>query len=387
MLVAERHSDDPGVVVASRPRDLASRLRRFGRRHTLYRSLAAYAPSRPAGAPHFTSDRTERGAELAQQLPSSDVINLHWIANFVDYASFFGSLPQRTPLVWTLHDTNPFTGGCHYFGACKRFNAGCGACPGLGSTNQHDLSSAIWLRKERSYSSIPSGKVNIVAPSRWLADEARGSKLLGRFPVSVIPYGIDTDVFRPRDKVMAREMFGIPQGAKVVLFAAEGIGEPRKGFSILVDMLPSIPTDAGIQLVSVGRCSGLQDKRLPGVSLGFIDNDRILSWVYSAADVYVIPTLDDNLPNTVIESMSCGTPVVGFNTGGVPDMVRDGISGFLVPKRDAAALRQAIVKLLEDSVARASMSANCRRIALEEYDLKLQAQRYLALYESLISRH
>jgi glycosyltransferase involved in cell wall biosynthesis len=186
---------------------------------------------------------------------------------------------------------------------------------------------------------------------------------------------------------MAREMFGIPQGEKVVLFAAEGIGEPRKGFSILVDMLPSIPTDAGIQLVSVGRCSGLQDKRLPGVSLGFIDNDRILSWVYSAADVYVIPTLDDNLPNTVIESMSCGTPVVGFNTGGVPDMVRDGISGFLVPKRDAAALRQAIVKLLEDSVARASMSANCRRIALEEYDLKLQAQRYLALYESLISRH
>jgi glycosyltransferase involved in cell wall biosynthesis len=307
------------------------------------------------------------------------------VAGLVDYRSFFRVVPAKNPLVWTLHDANPFTGGCHYPGACPRFNGGCGECPELGSAIDSDLSRAIWQRKKAAYSRIPEGRIHVVTPSRWLAGEARRSSLLGRFPVSVIPYGIHTDVFCPRKQIMAREALDIPRDTRVVLFAAASLQERRKGFAMLAEALAPLPADAGIHLVSVGQSAFVPNIRLPNLSLGFIENDRILSLVYSAADVYVTPTLDDNLPNTVMESMSCGTPVVGFEVGGVPDMVRNGVSGFVVPKGDTGALRQAILGVLDDAALRTEMSQNCRRIAVEEYDFKLQARRYLTLYESITS--
>jgi glycosyltransferase involved in cell wall biosynthesis len=223
-----------------------------------------------------------------------------------------------------------------------------------------------------------------VAPSRWLAREVQQSALLGRFPVSVIPYGLDTDLFSPKSPALAREVLGIPRDCKVVLFAADFVWERRKGFTMLVEALGALSAGEAIHLVSLGRRAPLPDARLPYLSLGFIDNDRILPWVYSAADVYVIPTLEDNLPNTVMESMSCGTPVVGFETGGVPDMVRNGVSGLLAPKGDTVALGQAILRVLDNAALRAEMAGNCRRIAVEEYDSRLQARRYVALYESIV---
>jgi glycosyltransferase involved in cell wall biosynthesis len=225
----------------------------------------------------------------------------------------------------------------------------------------------------------------VVTPSQWLAGEVRQSILLGRYPVSVIPNGLDTEVFRPRNRVMAREALDIPRDTRVVLFTAQSVRERRKGFTMLAEALTPLPADAGIHLVSLGRSAPPPSIRLPNLSLGFIENDRMLSLVYSAADLYVTPTLDDNLPNTVMESMSCGTPVVGFEAGGVPDMVRNGVSGFVVPKGDTGALRQAILRVLDDPGLRTEMSQNCRRIAVEQYDIKLQARRYLTLYQSITS--
>jgi glycosyltransferase involved in cell wall biosynthesis len=364
---------------------MGDQLVRLTRRFILQRSHARYASSRPADAAFFSDDRTEFGRDLVRQLPDCDVLNLHWVAQFVDFRSFFRAVPKRAPLVWTLHDPYPFTGGCHYYGGCDRFMRLCGACPELGSSDGSDLSREVWQRKKESYSLIPDRRLCIVAPSRWLAGEVRKSALLSRFSVSVIPYGLDLDVFTPREKLLARDMLGIPREARVLLFAAQALGERRKGFALLGEALAPLPASAGICLVSVGRGAGLSAVQLPHMSLGFIDNDRILSWAYSAADLYVAPTLDDNLPNTVMESLACGTPVVGFNTGGVPDMVRNGVTGFVVPKGDTVGLRQAILRVLDDAALRADMSKNCRRIAVDEYDLKLQAQRYLALYESIVS--
>jgi glycosyltransferase involved in cell wall biosynthesis len=380
MLVAERRSEDPYVTEVARGRGLSSRLRRLVHRHILQRSAARYASSRPREGGFFSDDRSEYGSSLARHLPNCEMVNLHFVAGLLDYGSFFRAWSGGKPLVWTLHDANPFTGGCHTHGACDRFNQGCGACPQLGSGSHKDLSHAIWQRKKKAYARVPNGRLHMVTPSRWLAGEVQRSSLLGRFAVSVIPYGLATEVFAPRDKRLAREMFGIPTESKVVLFAAQFGGWHNKGFSLLVEALAPLP---GIHLLSVG--SGVPSLTLPFPHLrtGLIDNDRIFSWAYSSADLYVTPTLDDNFPNTVMESMSCGTPVVGFEVGGVPDMVRNGVTGLLVPKGDACALRQAIRRVLDSPSLRTEMATNCRRIALEEYDIRLQARRYLELYTSL----
>ena len=385
ILVAKRSRDDPHILQLVQPLRFMPRVKRFARRHLLWRSAARYASSRPPGAAHFVDDRSELGADLMRQLPTCDITHLHLIFNFVDSRTFFRIAPRRSPLVWTLRDPNPFTGGCNYYGACRRFNDGCGACPVLGSTIASDLSHEVWQRKKAAYSYIPDGRLHLVAPSRWFAGEARQSALLGRFPVSVIPNGLDTEVFSPRDRMMARAALDIPLDAKVVLFGAASVPEHRKGFALLDDALSPLGADTGIHLVSVGRTGFSPNNRLPNLSLGFIENDRILSLVYSAADLYVTPTLDDNLPNAVLESMSCGTPVVGFEVGGVPDMVRNGVSGFVVPKGDTVALRQAILRVLDNPPLRAELAANSRRIAVEEYGLMSMARRYLELYKSVVA--
>ena len=383
MLVASRRTDDPRVTEIVRSRRLEDRVRRFAWRHILRKSAARYASSRPDVTRLFFDDRSELGADLMRQLPPCDIFNLHVIYGFVDFRSFFRAVPRRTPLVWTLRDPIPFTGGCHYYGPCRRFNDRCGVCPELGSGNENDLSRAIWQRKRAAYSSIPEGRLHLVAPSRWLAGEARQSTLLGRFPVSVIPNGLDTEVFSPRDLMMARAALDIPRDTRVVLFVAASVRDPRKGFTMLAEALAPLPSDAGIHLVSVGRDGFSPNIPLPTLSLGYIENDRILSLAYSAADLYVTPTLDDNLPHTAMESLSCGTPVVGFEVGGVPDMVRNGVSGFVVPKGDTVALRQAILRVLDNPTLRAELAANARRIAVEEYGLMTLARRYLELYTSV----
>lgn len=385
MLVAERHSHDPYVFEVARSRLPSRRLVRVVRRLALQWSTARYASSRPPGTGSFTDDRSEYGPNLVAQLPNCDVVNLHLIAGLVDYRNFFRVVPRLEPMVWTLHDTNPFTGGCHYHRSCLRYNQGCGACPELGSARNGDLSRAIWRRKRKSYAFIPNGRLYVVTPSHWLAEEARRSELLGAFPVSVIPYGLETDIFTPREKETAKEILGIQRDRNVVLFVSSNVGDHRKGFKLLTEALALWPLNKQVHLISVGRGSDFLGVQLPRVSVGFVDDDRILSWIYSAADVYVTPALEDNLPNTVMESMSCGTPVVGFETGGVPDMVRNSVSGFIVPKGDARALLQAVLHVLDNTALRAEMAVNCRRIAVEEYDIKVQARRYLALYQSMIS--
>jgi glycosyltransferase involved in cell wall biosynthesis len=199
----------------------------------------------------------------------------------------------------------------------------------------------------------------------------------------VIPYGLDNDVFQPRERHVARDVLGIPFNASVVLFVADFAGSYRKGFHILVPALSDLEAERQVFLLCLGQNPPAELKRFPHAHFEDITNDRMLSFVYSAADVFVAPSLADNLPNTVLESMACGTPVVAFDVGGLPEMVRPGITGLLAPAGDAVKLKEAILCLLEDSGRRAEMAANCRRIALAEYDLAIQAKRYIQLYGEL----
>jgi glycosyltransferase involved in cell wall biosynthesis len=236
------------------------------------------------------------------------------------------------------------------------------------------------------FDALPAGRLHIVALCEWMAREVRRSPLLGRFPVSVIPNGLDTEVFAPRDRRAAREQLGLPVDGRLALFVAESVKNRRKGFQLLLDALRGLNLEDGITLLSIGRSPPELSLGCGHKHLGEIHDDATLAAAYSAADVFVLPSLQDNLPNTALESLACGTPVVAFDTGGIPDIVRPGLTGALAPVGDPAALRKAITSLLGDSDALARMWAHCREVAVKEYALEVQTKRYAALYEKLLGQ-
>jgi glycosyltransferase involved in cell wall biosynthesis len=385
MLVEERKTDDPRVKRVRTPGDLVSRLRRKVRRAAIARDGARY-PNRPPSLDWFSDDRTPHADQIVGQLPPCDVVNLHWVAGFVDYEGFFPAAAKLgVPLVWRLADMNAFTGGCHYDDGSGKFTGECGACHQLGSTNPNDLSRQIWQRKKRALAAVPDGGLHLVGTSRWIAGEAKRSSLLGRFESTIIPNGLDVKDFAPRDRKFSRDFFDLPPDAKIVLFAADSAATVRKGFAYLAEALQGVRDVPGLLLVSVGG----GDPKIEGVPhrhLGRIRDDRVLSLAYSAADVYVIASLQESFGQTVTESMACGTPVVGFASGGIVDMVRPGVTGELAPTRDVAAMREAVKKVLSDPARRAEMGANCRRVVMEEYSLDVQARSYETLYRALVER-
>lgn len=383
--VRQQFSTDPTVRRFVPPLDWTARLKRRLRHETITRSFDRYRQSRPAGFELFTDDRCQHGSDPVRQLPKGDLVNLHWVAGTVDYPAFFRTVPLERPVVWTLHDMNAFTGGCHYDMGCGKYATQCGACPQLGSGKQHDLANAIWQRKRHLFAGVAPATLRFVAPSRWLANEAKRSLLGELFQVQVIPYGIDLGVFRPVDRLEARQRLRIDSNAKVVLFVAEDTGNRRKGYSLLAAALGQLESCPGVQFVTIGQGRPAAPGGIPTLNLGSFDDDSRLALVYSAADLFVVPSIQDNLPNTVLESIACGTPVVGFNVGGIPDMVRPGLTGELAPAGDIEALAQLIGGLLRDEARRSGMSAQCRAIAEREFDLLQQARTYANLYQELLA--
>ncbi|TVR99359.1 MAG: glycosyltransferase [Rhodospirillales bacterium] len=383
MVVAKRSGNDPDVAaVQGPPGPLPVRFWRRLDRERLDRGLRAYARTQSPIRGLFTDDRVPGPDRLSETLPAAEVYHAHWVAGLLDYRRLFARLPAGTPFVWTLHDMNPFTGGCHYALGCERYLERCGACPQLGSRNENDITGRGHRRKTSALRRLLPETTRIVAPSRWLAGDARRSALLARFETLTIPNPLDTDIFQPRDRATAREVFGLPQTARIVLFVADSLSDHRKGMDLLQSAVAGLPAEAGVTLAAVGGSKGGMDGEC--IALGRIDNPRIFSFALSAADVFVLPTRADNLPNVILEAMACGVPVVSFDVGGVPDMVRPGVTGLLAPPEDVAALRQAILTLLEDDALRAHMTAECRRVAVTEYAMEIAARRYLAVYEELM---
>jgi glycosyltransferase involved in cell wall biosynthesis len=341
--------------------------------------------SRPAGYERFRDDRTPFAAQVLEQLPPCDVANLHWTDAFVDLGAFFSRLPAALPIVWTLHDMAAFTGGCHYDMGCGRWRGQCGACPQLGSDNPDDLSREVWGRKRRELTDLGVERMHVVAPSQWLAEQARESPLLGRFRVETIPYGLDTELFAPRDRTFSRRLLGIPPDEMVVLFVSASLENRRKGFDHAAEAIRDCTRDLDPLVVCVGSGDIVPGETVRCQSLGAIRDERLMSAAYSAADLCVVPSLQDNLPNTVLESMACGTPVVGSDVGGIPDMIRPGETGLLAPAGDAGALAECLVTLLSDDDMREAMSETARRVVMEEYALEIQANRYSAIYEDLLA--
>ncbi|MCL6606411.1 MAG: glycosyltransferase family 4 protein [Paenibacillus sp.] len=383
MLVARRNSGDPSVKLFTGSPIPYIRMHRVWRRLLISGQSLRYNLGKSNKFEIFTDDRTMYGASLLEKIPPCDIINLHWIATFVDYRAFFKNISANIKIVWTLHDMNPFTGGCHYDNGCGKFVTGCEACPQLGSNKRNDLSRQIWKRKYDAFSQISPERLHIVTPSYWLAMEVKRSFLLGSYPVTVIPNGVDGEAFIPFDRGFARNALGIPEDSKVVLFLADLITSKRKGFTFLLqtfDFLKNIPD---IFLLSVGSGTLTIDANIPWLHLGEISNDRLLSLAYSSADVFVVPSIQDNLPNTILESFACGTPVVGFSIGGIPELVHPGETGDLAQPFDVKDLSNKISNLLLNSELCRSIGENCRQFVTNNYSLEKQAERYMQLYRQI----
>lgn len=325
-------------------------------------------------------DRTRFCGEVVDQLPPADIYNLHWVAGFVDIPTFFERVDK--PIIWTLHDMNPFTGGCHYSFGCSRFEESCGRCPKLDSVKENDPSRRSWKRKHNAFEQkIQRGQIHIVAPSKWLVEQAEKSSLLGNAPIHHVPYGLDDSRFRPRDVPKERRNLNIPKDRKVVLFVAYSSTDPRKGSNLLIDALKHANIKK-LTLVSVGKNEPEVPQRLSHIHVGYVDDDKKMARLYSLADLFVIPSLQDNLPNTVLESLACGTPVVGFDEGGIPDMVRPGETGWLAEAARVDKLRSKIEEALKNDTERRRMSEKCRQTVMNEYRMDIQARRYKNIYSS-----
>jgi glycosyltransferase involved in cell wall biosynthesis len=387
MFVHDRHAEGRGVLTFIPPREFKSRLIRMARRKSLARELGRHAKSLPTDGELFSDDRSQHGQAPLRQIPPCDILHLHLISGFLDCRTLFEWFPRNMPVVWTLHDMNPFTGGCHFDAGCRKYRNECGTCPKLGSSEENDLSRQVWRRRRSAYSKMPTTQLQLVAPCHWVAEEVQQSSLLGRFPVTVIPYGVDVEAFAPRDRAFARNALGIPQDAKVLVFAALNISERRKGFALLVEALTGLRDDPNLFLLVVGGHAALQQIGIPCRPLGYVSSERLLSIVFSAADLCVVPTLQETGPLIVIESLACGTPVVGFPAGDMPDMVRAGYTGLLVPSGDSAALREGIRAMLARPERLAEMRIKCRDVAVGDYSMEIMARRHVSLYERILKRN
>jgi glycosyltransferase involved in cell wall biosynthesis len=327
-------------------------------------------------------------------LPQTDFFQQATVLNFHNLHSHYFSylaLPTLTahkPAILTLHDMWSFTGHCAYSYDCQKWQSGCGRCPYPASepSIRIDGTALEWRLKNWIYG---RSNLTIVAPSQWLAAQARQS-MLNQFDIHCIPYGIDLDAYHPLDQQLCRTQLGIPLDKRVLLFGAQVLNDRRKGGDLLLTALQALPESLKREtiLLTFGHdCSELANAvGMATINLGYLQADQQKAVAFSAADILVFPTRSDNLPLVLQESIACGTPMVSFRVGGVPDMVRPGVTGYLAEPEDAADLRSGIVKLLEDATLREQMRQNCRSIALAEYSLELQAQRYIKLYEEALQK-
>ncbi len=351
---------------ASRPTPLWTRVHRAQWRRRLRKHLA--------GATTPYSSPFGWGSPLPfQSLPVPDVWNLHWVSQFLDWERLLPWLAKQAPIVWTLHDLNPLLGIWHY-------------APLAGELNQdrQRMEQKAIVFKQRALARIPKNRLTFVGPSEWMVEQCRRSPVTQDFEVVHIPYGLDPGTFAARDKRIVRSMFGIPDEVWVLGFVADGISDPRKGIRQLESAIRSLPAALPVHLLTVGNGHS-PAFNFPHHHLGPIQSDHLLSFFYSACDLFVCPSLQDNLPNTVLEAMACGTPVAAYDTGGLPDMVREGVSGRLAnPVGDAPALAAVISGLLSNPAGLSELRARARALAVKDYSLGVQAGHYRELYLSRV---
>ncbi len=338
-----------------------------------------------------------------QIIKESDIVHLHWINfGFLSIDSLQKLFKTQKPVVWTLHDMWAFTGGCHHSGTCENYQKTCGNCEKfLKKPAEDDLSNQIWQAKVKAFE---GANLTVITCSQWLGNRAKQSSLFKNVRVESIPNPIDVDVFYPIDKAKARQKFGLSEDKKYILFAAMRVDAVGKGFAYFAEAMsildarlsnleaerrpnrtPKIKHQASnIEIIVFGQAEASDFEALPFKVniLGRLSDLSTIAHAYSAASVFVIPSLEENLPNTIMESMACGTPAVGFDVGGIPEMIEHKNNGYLAKYKSAEDLAKGIHWTLFESDYQALVH-NSRQKVLDNYSEKVVAEKYKRVYESL----
>lgn len=380
LFVGNKSSDDSTVTSYKGVFDSAFFRMRRGIEHylpSLYKKRRS-GPFSPVSFP------TNIGSYIDKLNP--DVVNFHWVQ-----AGFIHPLDLarvKKPIVWTLRDMWPFTGGCHYSEGCELYASTCRSCPHLGTTSAWDMSYAVWKMKQRSWY---RSQFTLVAISHWLADCARKSSLLGDQRIEVIHNAVDINKFRPHDKNLARRLFGIDPSKRVILFGAlNAIRDERKGYHELVAALQhlaqtsNLSSDTDVVIFGASRPKNEPQYGFRLHYLGRLYDDVTISLAYSAADVTVVPSLEEAFGKTAIESMACGTPVVCFDATGLAEIVEHRQSGYKAKAFEPEDLARGIEWALSYPDPQ-SLTFQARERVVNHFSLKFQVERYRDLYDELLA--
>lgn len=325
-----------------------------------------------------------------EKVRKADIVTLFWVCGgFLSLKNVGRLLRLKKAILWRLSDMWPFTGGCHYSGSCTRYENQCGCCPQLGSRHEYDLSRWVWKRKQRWWGNYP---ITIVCPSNWIAKCARRSSLFRNARIEIIPTGIDVNIFKPIEKELARSILNLPGDVPLILFGAiDGLRNPRKGGHYLTSALEILSQNLKLNIIPHLVVFGTWRK--PEISnwnsqihvIGNIHGDNLLALLYSASDVFVVPSVEDNLPKTALESISCGTPSVAFNVGGMADIIEHKKNGYLAEPFDISDLAAGIEWVLSDEKRHKELCIKAREKAVKCFDIKKIAKQYAELYREVLA--
>ena len=354
----------------------------------------------------FEIDIANAGTDITKlpEFREADVVHLHWVnQGMLSLGGIRKILRSGKPVVWTMHDLWPATAICHYARDCRHYRTACGSCPLLPNgkkpkplndqspkrPEKKDLSSRVWRRK---WQLLDGQSVSYVACSKWLCGEARLSALLRGQKVVSIPNAIDTRVYCPADRRQARERVGLPTDRRLILFVSQRVTDQRKGMDFLIaavrlmaDRYPDVKQQVGIAVLG-GHSDEIAD-RLPLAvySLGYVSDERRIVDIYRSVDVFVTPSLEDNLPNTIMEAMACGVPCVGFKVGGIPEEIDHQKNGYVAAYRDAEDLARGIQWILQEADYEALSKAAVSKVN-RSYSQQAVALKYTEVYNEAIAR-
>jgi glycosyltransferase involved in cell wall biosynthesis len=381
MLVRHKHTDDPKVQAYTGNRDLRSRMDR-----TIRRAWINHCEKKSGinGKIGLTDPRADLLRFTAPEMADVDIINIHKTEYFADIPALLASMPASKPVVITLHDLSPITGGCDYPGSCERFKNGCGECPLLDTHQENDYSRKIFKMRQNAYAMRLPEKFALVANSRWTLENIKRSGLTAGRRAELIHLALDQNIYKPAHRTIAREALGIGAGESVICFAAHNLGYPHKGGVQLAEAMAGLKFNGSIHVLTMGSSHIQASPQFKHTHFGRIESDALQSLIYRAADVFVIPSLEEAFGQTALEAVACGTVVAGFAVGGIVDIIQNDLNGLLVARGDSDALGQAITRLLKDEPLRTRWRESCEAWVKERFSFDRNATAYCGLYKSLL---